>query len=87
MTNTLSYSSTHNSRSTDTLKTVTGTSQDDVFGSGSVNNSITGNSNRISLHYLPKITEALPDERPEYRQRFAAAIKDAKEQHVTDFLR
>ena len=87
MTNTLSYSSAHNSRSTDTLKTMTGTSHDDVFTSTSINSSITTNSNRISLHYLPQITQALPDERSEYQQRLATAIKDAKEQHVTDFLR
>jgi hypothetical protein len=87
MTNTLSNSSGHNSRSTDTLKTMTGTSHDDVFSSASINSSITTNPNRISLNYLPQIKQTLPDERPEYRERLATAIKDAKEQHVTDFLR
>ncbi len=87
VTSTLSYSSGQNSRSTDTLKTMTGTSHDDVFASASTNSGITTNSNRIALHYLPQITQALPDERPEYRQRLATAIKDAKEQHVTDLLR
>ncbi len=83
----LSYSSAYNSRSTDTFKTMTGMSHDDVFAPTSMNSSMTTNSNRIALHYLPQITQALPDERSEYRHRLAAAIKDAKEQHVTDFLR
>jgi len=87
MTSTLSYSSGQNSRSTDTLRTMTGTSHDDVFTPTSTNNSITTNTNRVSLHYLPQIIQTLPDERPEYRQRLATTIKDMKEQHVTDFLR
>jgi hypothetical protein len=66
---------------------MTGTSHDDVFAPTSLNSSITTNSNRILLHYLPQVTQALPDERPEYRQYLASAIKDAKEQHVTDFLK
>ncbi|CAF0728658.1 unnamed protein product [Adineta steineri] len=88
MTNPLSYSSIHNSRSTDTLKTMTGTSHDDVFVAGSVNSSVvTGRGSRQILHYLPHITQALPNESTEYHRRLAFAIKDAKEQEVTDFLR
>lgn len=87
MSNGLSYSSAHNSRSTDTLKAITGTSHDDVFVPTSVNSNMTTNSNRKASCYLHQVTEALPDERPEYRQRLASAIQDAKEQHVTDFLR
>ncbi|CAF0798929.1 unnamed protein product [Adineta steineri] len=88
MTNPLSYSSIHNSRSTDTLKTMTGTSHDDVFVPGSVNSSVvTGRGSRQILHYLPHITQALPSESTEYHRRLAFAIKDAKEQEVTDFLR
>ncbi|CAF3736451.1 unnamed protein product [Adineta steineri] len=88
MTNPLSYSSIHNSRSTDTLKTMTGTSHDDVFVPGSVNSSVvTGRGSRQVLHYLPHITQALPNESTEYHRRLAFAIKDAKEQQVTDFLR
>jgi hypothetical protein len=64
-----------------------GTSHDDVFAPGSVNSSIITNSNRASLHYLPQITQALPDARTEYQKRLAVVIKDFKEQHVTDFLR
>jgi hypothetical protein len=87
MTNNLSYSSTQNSRSTETLKTIMGTSQDDVFAPASMNSSLTTPTNRMSLYYLPQITQALPDERNEYRQRLAIAIKDAKEQNVADFLK
>ncbi len=64
-----------------------GTSHDDVFVPSSMNSSITTYTNRTSFHYLPQIIQALPDERPEYRERLALAIKDAKEQHVTDFLK
>jgi hypothetical protein len=88
MTNTLSYSSGQNSRSTDTLKTMTGTSHDEVFGPATTNSSTTPtNPNRTSYHYLPQINQDLPDERAEYRQRLAIAIKDIKEQHVIDFLK
>ncbi|CAF1389084.1 unnamed protein product [Rotaria magnacalcarata] len=87
MASALSHSSTYNSKSADTIRTLTDTSHEDVFASGSVSSSTTGISNRISLHYLPQITQALPDERAEYRQRLASAIKDAKEQHVVDFLK
>ncbi|CAF2999257.1 unnamed protein product [Rotaria socialis] len=83
----LSYGSTHNSKSADTIRTSNNTNHEDVFASGSVSSSTTGISNRISLHYLPQITQALPNERAEYRQLLASAIKDAKEQHVVDFLR
>jgi hypothetical protein len=85
-TSTLSYSSANTSKSTDTLRTMTGMSHDDVFVPNSIS-SMTPNTNRQSLHYLPQITQALPDEQPEYLQRLASAIKDAKEQYVTDFLR
>lgn len=87
MTNPLSYSSAHNARSTDTIRTMTGTSHDDVFAPASVSSSVTTNSNRMLLHYLPQINEAIPNERMEYRQRLASVIKDAKEQHVTELLR
>ncbi|CAF3326035.1 unnamed protein product [Rotaria socialis] len=83
----LSYGSTHNSKSADTIRTSNNTNHEDVFASGSVSSSTTGISNRISLHYLPQITQALPNERAEYCQLLASAIKDAKEQHVVDFLR
>ncbi|CAF1271092.1 unnamed protein product [Rotaria sordida] len=86
MTSTLSYSSTHHSKSIDTLKTLTGTSHDDVFIPASSNSSTTATTNRIQS-YLQQIIQALPNERHEYRQRLALAIKDAKEQHVTDFLK
>ena len=87
MTNTLSSSSFYNSRSTDTLRTIGGTSHDDVFAPSSVNSNAMFDTNQKILHYLPQVTQALPNERIEYRQRLATAIKDAKEQHVTDFLR
>ena len=87
MNSVLSHSSAYNSRSTDTLRTMTGMSHDDVFAPGSSNNCMTPNSGRMALHYLPQVTQALPDERSEYRHRLATAIKDAKEQHVNDFLR
>ena len=87
MGSTLSYSSAHNSRSSDTLRGMTGTSHDDVFLSSSINTYTLPDSNRMSLHYLPQVTQALPDEKSEYRQLLASAIRDAKEQHVMDFLR
>ena len=82
-----SYSSANNSRSSETLKGITGTSHDDVFVSSSINSYMSPDNNRMSMHYLPQVTQALPDETSEYRQLLATAIKDAKEQHVMDFLR
>lgn len=87
MGSTFSHSSAHNSRSSETLKGISGTSHDDVFVSSSINTYMPPDTNRMSLHYLPQVTQALPDERSEYRQLLATAIKDAKEQHVMDFLR
>ncbi|CAF0725263.1 unnamed protein product [Rotaria sordida] len=86
MINPLSYSSTHHSKSIDTLKTSTGTSHDDVFIPASSNSSTIATTNRIQL-YFQQITQVLPNEGQDYRQRLASAIKDAKEQHVTDFLK
>ncbi|CAF2331655.1 unnamed protein product [Rotaria sp. Silwood2] len=86
MTNTFSYSSTHHSKSTDTLKALANTSHDDVFVPASLNIITTATADRISL-YLQQITQVLPNERAEYRQRLASAIKEAKEQHVADFLK
>jgi hypothetical protein len=85
MTNTLSSSSTHNSRSTDTIKM----SHDDVFMPTSMNSSGTPNINRTSSHYLSQVQEALPHERSEYHKHLASAIQDSnpKEQQVKDFLR
>jgi hypothetical protein len=87
MTSTFSYSSAHNSRSTETLRTMTGTGHDDVFVPGSLNSSITTNTNRISGYYLEEVTKAIPGERPEYQQQIASAIKDANDKCVADFLR
>ncbi|CAF1268804.1 unnamed protein product [Adineta ricciae] len=86
-TNQFSYSSAHHSRSTDTLKTMTGTSQDDVFAASSINSNTTTDTGRYASHYLAKVSQALPNERLEYQKNLAIAMKDAKEQHVTDFLR
>ena len=60
---------------------------DDVFVPPSNNPSKAPEHKRMTLHYLPQITQALPDERLEYRQLLATEIRDAKDQHVTDFLR
>jgi hypothetical protein len=49
-------------------------------------NAIT-NTNRLTLHYLPQVAQAFPKEPAEYHERLAMAMKDAKEQHATDFLR
>ena len=87
MTNALSYSSAHHSRSTDTLRIITGLSHDDASVPTSMSSSMHTNSTRMTMNYLPQITQALPDEPSDYRECLAAAIKDAKEQHVTDFLR
>ena len=64
-----------------------GMSHDDVFVSSSMGSSITPGSTRINPHHLALITQALPEADSEYRKRLAAATSDAKEQHVTDFLR
>ena len=66
---------------------MTGTSQDDVFAASSINSNTTTDTGRYALHYLAKVSQALPNERLEYQKDLAIAIKDAKEQHVTDFLR
>lgn len=89
MGSTYSYSSVHNSRSSETFKAMNEGGHDDVFVPPSNNNnpSKTTESHRMNLHYLPQVTQALPDERLEYRQLLATEIRDAKEQHVTDFLR
>lgn len=84
---TFSYSSAHTSRSNETLRTATGTSQDDVFVSQSMGSHVTTNTNRLSLYYLPQIVHAFPKEPAEYQERLAMAMKDAKEQHAIDFFR
>jgi hypothetical protein len=66
---------------------MTGTSRDDVFAASSMTSNSTASAIRESFHYLPQINEALPHERAEYRESLATVIKDAHEQHVTDFLR
>ncbi|CAF3339478.1 unnamed protein product [Rotaria sp. Silwood1] len=86
MTNTLSYSSTHHSKSIDTSRALASTGNDDVFVPASVNSTSTATTSRISS-YLHQIAYVLPNERHEYRHRLASAIKDAKEQHVADFLK
>ena len=87
MTNTLSYSSAHNSKSTDTLRTITGMSNDDVFDPSSLASSSMMPTDRMPLFYLSQVIQALPSERFEQQQRLATAIKDVKAQDVTDFLK
>lgn len=86
MANALSYSSPHNSKSSDTIRNLGSTSHGEPFASESMNN-MTTTGGRISLHFLHQVTQTLPNERAEYRQRLASAIKDSKEQYVPDFLR
>lgn len=87
MTNTLSYSSVQNSKSTDTLRTTAGHSQDEVFTSGSVTNSETISMNRSSLLYFNRVKETLPDERQERCESIALALNDRREQDANDFLK
>jgi len=87
MSNTLSYSSVQNSKSTDTLRTTAGHSQDEVFTSGSVTNSETISMHRSSLLYLNRVKEALPDETHERCESIALVINERREQDVNDFLK
>ena len=62
-------------------------SHDDVFDPSSLASSLTMNTDRSPLFYLPQVMKALPGERYEQQQRLAMAIKDVKAQDVADFLK
>ena len=83
----MSCMSIHNSNSADISKKSHAASQDDPSYPLSSINSTATHITHIPLNYLSQVEQALPNERPEYRERLAFEINNIKESHVTDFLK